>query len=538
MLRLKYHRTLSGLVDALAGLRASTPELNSAASPFVGLLVNARLAPGNAQLAGPVLYQMLNEARAPGTRPIRVFGGLVDGLQVVTGPEAEQVGAVALIGGQGAPFYSRLEGITAKQVGKWASNQQPDLSLGGIFPGPGQPGNGPPVPGLAALRADTPTQRVDLPTDLASSLTGPGGSIFLLGDRHLEHFLRAMQGPEAVSPPGWSVSGAVAAATPFVTGLPWSMFMDEQVLGEGGVVGVALPADGAVAAESPATIRPLRPISAVYRIARCSGNILVDLAVEDAIDGSVADDPDAWDTVTPAEALLEGLKQHLPPTDPFFASAPMSFAGQSGIDRRHLPAASSVAEAATGQAPGSVRGERHIFAAVEVAATSKAPGNGSALDLTRCRVYSVTGGDPSRGQVGLDTIDRLHADARVQFFTYSSGLAGAEPGNEAAADAFAMSDAVASLQLDMPASMALAGIESSEADVMESGDLTAHAPSRTTFTGAPGQPVVVVESTGGVVARPAVGRPEAGAFVLKGMACVVKPALGPACVEEMSEMKA
>ncbi|KAJ2847802.1 hypothetical protein IWW36_003663 [Coemansia brasiliensis] len=162
--------------------------------------------------------------------------------------------------------------------------------------------------------------------------------------------------------------GIVGAQTPFFNGREFTLFKDHQVY-DSGIVGVAFGAcDGANQAAIPALAAGvpkvvygrLKPISGQYRIERCKGNVILELEEGDGAHSLIA-------------ALRKARMEH--------------------------------------QCHDS---DSRLFARITCTQNQQAS-SGEAAELQSEKVFQVTGGNPAKGGLAVDTLCDLAPGQFIQF---------------------------------------------------------------------------------------------------------------------------
>ncbi|KAF9168710.1 hypothetical protein DFQ26_002610 [Actinomortierella ambigua] len=197
--------------------------------------------------------------------------------------------------------------------------------------------------------------------------------VLVLSDPEVHQFLDALD--DAL--PQARKAGLVVTSTPFITGEMHSMFYDDQLVCDG-VIGISIvssPRTSTTTSSSPSSSSsssassssktlstkllppPLEILSQPMAIARCRGNIILGLDAQD---------------LNPTRALLDHLEgRNLQKTDEFYiATGPVKPDGQE-ID----------------------------------------------MSAKETKLFKITGGDPSKGNMAVDTVHDLQNGQWVQFMT-------------------------------------------------------------------------------------------------------------------------
>ncbi|KAF9345573.1 hypothetical protein BGX26_002975 [Mortierella sp. AD094] len=191
-----------------------------------------------------------------------------------------------------------------------------------------------------------------LPLDSSSGSTSQ--DIFMLSDLEVHQFLEAL---DNASPEANKV-GLLASSTPFITGRPVTMFYDGKIV-QDGVLGVSVVRDAkdGKGGENRTSVEypTLAPLGPAMQITRCRGNIILELDESNA-----------------TRLLLDRLK-----------------ATTLTKDKEYFLATSESIESTQGQDVN--------------------------VDMSKATVYKITGGDPSKGNMAVDTVHDLNVGQWVQF---------------------------------------------------------------------------------------------------------------------------
>ncbi|GJJ74598.1 hypothetical protein EMPS_06956 [Entomortierella parvispora] len=183
--------------------------------------------------------------------------------------------------------------------------------------------------------------------------------ILVISDLEVHQFLEALD----VANPKASKFGLIASSTPFITGRPVTMFYDGKWV-QDGVVGVSLAkkqAEGAVKNQLTTVEYPsMTTLGPAMQITRCRGNIILELDESNA-----------------TRLLLDRLK-------------------------------------AT-----TLTKDKEYFLATGPPSTSNSTQEDAQLDMKKATVYKITGGDPSKGNMAVDTVHDLEVGQWVQFIHHS-----------------------------------------------------------------------------------------------------------------------
>ncbi|KAG0296941.1 hypothetical protein BGZ96_008130 [Linnemannia gamsii] len=180
--------------------------------------------------------------------------------------------------------------------------------------------------------------------------------IMMISDLEVHQFLEALD----TANPTASKIGLMASSTPFITGRPVTMFYDGQLV-QDGVLGVSIlkrPAPKQVT--TTVTYPSMSPLGPAMQITRCRGNIILELDESNA-----------------TRLLLDRLQ-----------------ATTLTKDKEYF--------LATGK-PNT--------------ATSESPAQ---VDMSEATVYKITGGDPSKGNMAVDTVHDLQIGQWVQFIHHGT----------------------------------------------------------------------------------------------------------------------
>ncbi|KAF9912707.1 hypothetical protein EC991_009443 [Linnemannia zychae] len=153
--------------------------------------------------------------------------------------------------------------------------------------------------------------------------------------------------------PEASKVGLMATSTPFITGRPVTMFYDGQLV-QDGVLGVSiLKTRKANKEETSVTYPSMSPLGPAMQITRCRGNIILELDESNA-----------------TRLLLDRL-----------------------------------------QATTLTKDKEYFLATGE----PNTSGSDAQVDMSKATVYKITGGDPSKGNMAVDTVHDLQVGQWVQF---------------------------------------------------------------------------------------------------------------------------
>ncbi|KAF9551779.1 hypothetical protein EC957_004102 [Mortierella hygrophila] len=188
-------------------------------------------------------------------------------------------------------------------------------------------------------------------TASASGSNDTDQDIVMISDLEVHQFLEALDSAN----PAASKVGLMASSTPFITGRPVTMFYDGQLV-QDGVLGVSILKRPAAKQEiTNVTYPSMSPLGPAMQITRCRGNIILELDESNA-----------------TRLLLDRL-----------------------------------------QATTLTKDKEYFLATGEpTAATSESPAQ---VDMSKATVYKITGGDPSKGNMAVDTVHDLQIGQWVQF---------------------------------------------------------------------------------------------------------------------------
>ncbi|KAI8148353.1 hypothetical protein BJV82DRAFT_663733 [Fennellomyces sp. T-0311] len=190
-----------------------------------------------------------------------------------------------------------------------------------------------------------PAHQVALPSTLQSQ-TGTPSFVFLASDNEPDQLLNALDHHFPQTPK----IGVIGSSTPFITGEPYALFCQEEMLG-GGIVGFASYND--VPVDVQVNHSALETLGEPLTITRCRGNIILDL------------------DQAGATGLLLALIQQ----------------GQSA----------------------RIAKEQEFYLGIYP------PGQSDTSDPSKMTVNRITSGDPSRGNMAVDTTADLQVGQIVQF---------------------------------------------------------------------------------------------------------------------------
>ncbi|KAG0319189.1 hypothetical protein BGZ97_002599 [Linnemannia gamsii] len=175
--------------------------------------------------------------------------------------------------------------------------------------------------------------------------------IMMISDLEVHQFLEAL---DAANPEASKI-GLMASSTPFITGRPVTMFYDGQLV-QDGVLGVSILKRPASKQDITSVTYPsMSPLGPAMQITRCRGNIILELDESNA-----------------TRLLLDRL-----------------------------------------QATTLTKDKEYFLATGEPStATSESPAQ---VDMSKATVYKITGGDPSKGNMAVDTVHDLQVGQWVQF---------------------------------------------------------------------------------------------------------------------------
>ncbi|KAG0278135.1 hypothetical protein BGZ95_004632 [Linnemannia exigua] len=153
--------------------------------------------------------------------------------------------------------------------------------------------------------------------------------------------------------PAASKVGLMASSTPFITGRPVTMFYDGQLV-QDGVLGVSILTTKKDEKEATTVTYPsMSPLGPAMQITRCRGNIILELDESNA-----------------TRLLLDRL-----------------------------------------QATTLTKDKEYFLATGEPSSS----GSDTQVDMSKATVYKITGGDPSKGNMAVDTVHDLQVGQWVQF---------------------------------------------------------------------------------------------------------------------------
>ncbi|KAF9897173.1 hypothetical protein BX616_006060, partial [Lobosporangium transversale] len=258
------------------------------------------------------------------------------------------------------PFYlsgpeSRRKRLKEKSVGKWARPQdieERSLDTADAWSA---------FKSISTGRNQVQVPRVALPSSSSSfkALSSPSPlsqDIFMISDLEVHQFLEALD----TANPDANKLGILASSTPFITGKPVTMFYDGKIV-QDGVLGVSIIKSVRNAATVTATSRTsisypsMAPLGPAMRITRCRGNIILELDESNA-----------------TRLLLDRLQTTT-----------------LTKDKEYFLATGEITNANQGQ---------HID-----------------IDMQKATVYKITGGDPAKGNMAVDTVHDLSVGQWVQF---------------------------------------------------------------------------------------------------------------------------
>ncbi|KAI7852046.1 hypothetical protein BDC45DRAFT_485714 [Circinella umbellata] len=188
-----------------------------------------------------------------------------------------------------------------------------------------------------------PANQVTLPSTLQTQ-SGVPSFVFMASDNEPDQLLDALD----YHFPDTAKVGVIGASTPFITGEPYALFCQQEILG-GGIVGFASYNDQPVN-ELEVKHTSLEPLGDLLTITRCRGNIILDL-----------------DQAGATGLLLELIQQ-----------------GQSA----------------------RIAKDQEFYMGIYPTDSD---------DLSKMTVNRITSGDPSRGNMSIDTTADLQVGQRVQF---------------------------------------------------------------------------------------------------------------------------
>ncbi|KAF9359415.1 hypothetical protein BGX34_008357 [Mortierella sp. NVP85] len=185
----------------------------------------------------------------------------------------------------------------------------------------------------------------------------------MISDLEVHQFLEALD----VANPEASKFGLLASSTPFVTGKPVTMFYDGDVV-QDGVLGVSLVVEKDQKKRPPTTATTttveyptLAPLGPAMQVTRCRGNIILELDESNA-----------------TRLLLDRL-----------------------------------------QATTLTKDKEYFLATGEPVQENNQDVN---VDMSQATVYKITGGDPSKGNMAVDTVHDLNVGQWVQFLHHDRNL--------------------------------------------------------------------------------------------------------------------
>ncbi|KAF9200285.1 hypothetical protein BGZ49_009496 [Haplosporangium sp. Z 27] len=198
-----------------------------------------------------------------------------------------------------------------------------------------------------------------LPPQPSSSATSQ--DIFMISDLEVHQFLEALDNAN----PGASKIGLIASSTPFITGRPVTMFYDGKIV-QDGVLGVSVVREikDSKNAESRTSIEypTLASLGPAMQITRCRGNIILELDESNA-----------------TRLLLDRLK-----------STTLT------KDKEYFLATGELIESTQDQDVN--------------------------IDMLKATVYKIIGGDPSKGNMAVDTVHDLSVGQWVQFTHHNKSM--------------------------------------------------------------------------------------------------------------------
>ncbi|KAI8595176.1 hypothetical protein EDD21DRAFT_420922 [Dissophora ornata] len=262
------------------------------------------------------------------------------------------------------PFYlsgaeSRRKRLKEKSVGKWARSQ--DIEERSLDT----------ADAWSAFKSISISRnQVQIPNAArpSSASTTPSSEqdIVMISDLEVHQFLEALD----VANPEASKIGVLASSTPFITGRPVTMFYDGKVV-QDGVVGVSVVKEvKKKAGESDdgksktfVEYPSLAPLGPAMQITRCRGNIILELDESNA-----------------TRLLLDRLQTT------------------------------------------TLTKDKEYFLATGEPTDAKADQQAVDVDMTKATVYKITGGDPSKGNMAVDTVHDLSVGQWVQFIHHDSNL--------------------------------------------------------------------------------------------------------------------
>ncbi|KAF8940122.1 hypothetical protein BGZ47_007877 [Haplosporangium gracile] len=202
-------------------------------------------------------------------------------------------------------------------------------------------------------QVQVPTAALPPSSSLASALGSKeiDQDIMMISDLEVHQFLEALD----TANPAASKVGLMASSTPFITGRPVTMFYDGQLV-QDGVLGVSILKRPAAKQETTSVTYPsMSPLGPAMQITRCRGNIILELDESNA-----------------TRLLLDRL-----------------------------------------QATTLTKDKEYFLATGEP--TTATSGSVAQVDMSKATVYKITGGDPSKGNMAVDTVHDLQVGQWVQF---------------------------------------------------------------------------------------------------------------------------
>ncbi|KAI8356472.1 hypothetical protein B0O80DRAFT_447526 [Mortierella sp. GBAus27b] len=195
-----------------------------------------------------------------------------------------------------------------------------------------------------------------------STTSATAQDILMISDLEVHQFLEALDQAN----PTASKTGLLASSTPFITGQPVTMFYDGQVVRDG-VLGVSLLFQQNSSSSSPSSTTvdypTLAPLGQAMQITRCRGNIILELDESNA-----------------TRLLLDRLQATTLTKDKeyFLATGELIKAADQDQDKN--------------------------------------------IEMSKATVYKITGGDPSKGNMAVDTVHDLQDGQWVQFNHHDKAL--------------------------------------------------------------------------------------------------------------------
>ncbi|KAF9582299.1 hypothetical protein BGW38_000392 [Lunasporangiospora selenospora] len=181
--------------------------------------------------------------------------------------------------------------------------------------------------------------------------------IFMISDLEVHQFLEAL---DTVNPEATKL-GLVASSTPFITGRPVTMFYEGKLV-EDGVLGVTITTESGKIPEKTRVEYPsMAPLGPAMQITRCRGNIILELDESNA-----------------TRLLLDQL-----------------------------------------QATTLTKDKEYFLATTSDPSGVTLSAEKPAIDMNRAMVYKITGGDPSKGNMAVDTVHDLQVGQWVQFIHHN-----------------------------------------------------------------------------------------------------------------------